>query len=144
MPAVKTYMGYETQLFYGTAGSTGATQITNAVDVDYNMDPERGETTTRGDGTAVPIVTSRVTALKPTITWKMLNKPADTTLAALIAAAKTGAAVALRTKNYASGSGFDGDVTLTCKQGAPLKGEGTFEFTAEATEESLRVPSLWV
>jgi hypothetical protein len=154
MAAVKAYMGYEAQLFYGTAGSTGATQITNATDVDYNLDPERGDTTTRGDGTAVPRVTSRVTGLKPTITWKSLNKPTDTTLAALIAAAKTGAPVALRTKSYSSGLGFDGDVTLTMKQGAPLKGEATFEsplkgeatfeFTAEATEESLRVPSLWV
>lgn len=136
-------MGYETQLFYGTAGSTGATQITNAIDVDYNIDPTRGDTTTRGAGTSVPIETSKVTALKPTITWRMLNKPSDTTLAALIAASKTGAAVALRTKSYSSGQGFDGDVTLAMKEGAPLKGEGTFEFTAEATDDEGRTPALW-
>jgi hypothetical protein len=137
-------MGYETQLFYGTAGTTAATQITNAVDVDYNLDPERGDTTTRGDGSSVPIVTSRVTALKPTITFKMLHKPADTTLAALIAASKAGSPVAMRTKSYSSGSGYDGDVTLSFKESAPLKGEGSFEFTAEATEESGRAPQTWV
>jgi hypothetical protein len=142
--ADKAYMGYETQLFYGTAGATAATQITNSVDVNYNMDPERGDTTTRGTGLTPPIITSRVTGLKPTITWRMLNKPADATLAALIAAAKTGAPVALRTKSYASGLGFDGDVNLQVQQGAPLRGEATFEFTAEATEESGRTPSLWV
>jgi hypothetical protein len=137
-------MGYEAQLYYGTAGTTAATQITNAIDVDYNLDPERGDTTTRGTGSSPPVVTSRITAIKPTVTFKMLNKPADTTLASLITASTTGAAVAIRTKSYSSGLGFDGDMTLAMKEGAPLKGEGTFEFTCEATEESGRSPSLWV
>lgn len=138
-----TRMGWEDQLYYGAAGSTAATQVTNCEDLDYNLDPEKGETTVRGAGTSIPIVTEKVTALKPTITWKMLNKPNDTTLAALIAAAKTGAAVALRTKSYSSGLGFDGDVTLGFKKGAPLKGQGVFEFTATATDDEGRTPSLW-
>ena len=90
MPAEKTTMGYETLLYYGTAGAVATVQITNAQDVDYNMDPERGETTSKGDGSNPPIVTSRVTALKPTITFRMLNKAANTALAALLAAAATG------------------------------------------------------
>jgi hypothetical protein len=139
-----TRMGYEAQLFTGTAGSTGASQVTNATDVDYNMDPERAPTTTRGTGVNVPVATSRVVELKPTITWKMLNKPADTLLAAFLAAAKTGAAVALRTKSFATGLGFDGDVTVGFKHGSPIKGEQVFEFTAEATEDEGRTPSLWV
>lgn len=139
-----TRMGYEAQLFYGTPGSSATNQIENAVDVDYNLDPQRGPTTTRGDGLSVPIESSRVTSLKPTVTWKMLNKPADTILASLLAAAATGAAVALKTKSFSSGKGFDGDVTLSFKEGAPLNGEGTFEFTAEATEESGRRAQTWV
>lgn len=139
-----TRMGYEAQLFYGTAGTTAATQITNARDVQYNIDPTRGDTTKRGVGTSVPIDTSKVTSLKPTITWSMLNKPSDTTLTALLAAAATGAAVALRTKNYSSGLGFDGDVSLQVANGAPLRGEATFDFTAEATDDEGRDPSLWV
>ena len=74
----------------------------------------------------------------------MLNKPADTTLVALLAAASTGAPVAIRTKSYTSGKGFDGDMTLSFKEGAPLKGEGSFDFTCEATEESGRAPQTWV
>jgi len=145
MPAaVPTRMGYETQLFYGTAGAQAASQITNAVDVDYNLDPERGDTTTRGDGTSKPIITSMVTGLKPTVTFKMLNKPTDPALIALLAAASTGAAVAIRTKSYSGGKGYDGDMTFAFKEGAPLKGEGTFEFTGEATEEAGRVPQTWV
>lgn len=144
MPVNKTRMGYETQLFYGTAGAQAAIQITNATDVEYNMDPERGDTTTRGDGTAVPIITSRVTGIKPTVTFTMLNKPEDTQLAAMIAVAKTGAPIAIRTKNYSGGLGYDGDMTFGKKDGAPLKGTGTFEFTGEATEEAGRLPQVWV
>lgn len=137
-----TKMGYEGQLFYGTAGATGSTLVTNCVDLNYDQDPERGDTTVRGDGTSPPIVTSKVTGLKPQITWKMLNKTTDSTLTALLAAAFTGAAVALRTKSYSSGKGFDGDCTLGVKFGAPLKGEATFEFTAEPTDDEGRNPQL--
>jgi hypothetical protein len=144
MPTKKTRMGYEGQVLIGTAGVAATTVLTNVVDFDYNMDPERGDTTTRGDGTTVPIVTSRVVAIKPTLTLKMLNKPDDTELAQMLAAASTGSPIAMKTKSYSSGKGFDGDVTLTVKNGAPLRGEGTFEFTAEATEESTRAPQLWV
>jgi len=139
-----TKMGYEAQLKYGTAGVTATTLVTNCVDLDYSRDPERGPTTVRGAGTSPPIVTSRVTGLKPVITWKMLNKSADTTLAALLAAESTGAAVALRTISHSTGKGFDGDVTLSVKESYPLHGEATFEFTAEATDDEGRNPQLWV
>ena len=136
-----TNMGYSGILYYGSSGSTASTQVTNCVDLDYSIDVERGDTTVRGDGSVPPIMTSRVTARKVTITWKMLDKTTDTTLTALRAAAATGAAVALRTKNYSSGTGFDGDCTISCKNGMPLKGEATFEFSAEPTDES-RTPLL--
>lgn len=137
-----TRMGYEGQLFYGTAGSTAGTLVTNCVDLDYDTSVTRGNTTVRGAGTSPPVGTSRVTGIKPMLTWKMLNKPADATLAALIAAARTGAAVALRTKSYSAGTGFDGDVTLEVKNGMPLDGEQTFEFSAEATDDEGRAPLL--
>ena len=130
-----TKMGYEGILYIGTAGSTASSQVLNCVDLDYDVQPGRGDTTVRGDGTSPPIETSRVTSLKSTITWKMLNKTTDTFLTAMVAAARTGAAVAIRTKSYSSGLGYDGDCTLSVKNGAPLKGEQTFEFTAEATDE---------
>ena len=36
-------MGFEGQIFYGTAGSTGATQILNFRDANYNLDVEKGQ-----------------------------------------------------------------------------------------------------
>lgn len=136
-----TPMGYEALLYYGAAGSTAATQITNATDIDYSISPSRGTTTVRGSGSSVPIATSRVTQLDPTITWKMVYKTSDTTLTALRSAAATGAAVAIRYIPKSGGTGFDGDMTLEVKNGAPLNGEQTFEFTAKPTDES-RTPSL--
>lgn len=137
-----TKMGYEAQLFIGAAGSTPATQMTNCVDLEYNMDPETGDTSTRGDGTSVPVATEKVTGLKPEITFKALSRPSDTTLAALLAAAFTGGAMAARYKNHSSGKGYDGDVNVKVKNGAPLKGEQTFEFTLTANDQ-LRDPSVW-
>jgi hypothetical protein len=83
-----------------------------------------------------------VVALKPTITWSMLLKTGDTTLTALLAAARTGAAVALRTKSYTSGLGFDGDCTLGVTHEMTLKGQSKFNFTAEATDDEGRAPQL--
>lgn len=136
-----TKMGFEGQLFYGTAGSTAATQITNCRDIAYNVDTETGETTTRGDGSAPPIKTERVTGRMVDITWQMLNKTTDTSLTALIAAAVAGNPVAIRTKSYSSGLGFDGDVILKFKLNKPLKGEQTYDWTATPNDDS-RAPSL--
>jgi len=144
MTVQKTTMGFETLLFLGTAGATATQQVTNAQDVDYNLDPEKGDTTPRGDGTAVPIITSRVTGLKPQVTFTYLNKQGDTLLAILLAAQTTGAPLAVRTKSWASGKGYDGDMTFTMKQKGPLKGESAFEFTGEASDEAGRAPQTWV
>jgi hypothetical protein len=136
-------MGYEGKFYYGTAGATAPNLVTNVVDLDYEKAPERGNTTTRGTGDNPPIITSRVTGVKPTITWTMKNKEGDAALIAFRAAAATGAPVALRTKDKGTGKGYDGDMTLSEKEGQPLNGEQTFEFTGEATEE-LRYPQLYV
>lgn len=133
--ADNTRRGFESLLYYGTAGSTASNQITNATDITYNIESTKAATTVRGAGSSVPIGYERVVEVKPTLTWTMLNKPSDTSLAALRAAASTGASVAMRYKSYSSGTGFDGDVTVNCEAGAPLNGIGTFNFTATATNE---------
>lgn len=136
------FSGYQGELYYGVAGSTAGTQVTNCEDLNYDTEPERAPTTVRGTGSSPPINTSKVVAITPTITWSMLMKSDDTTLTALLAAARTGAAVALRTKSYASGTGFDGDCTLGVTHEMTLKGQSKFNFTAEATDDEGRAPQL--
>jgi hypothetical protein len=135
-------MGYEARILIGTVGSTPSAQFKNVVDLEYNLDQEMGDTSTRGGGDSVPIATEKTTALKPEITFKSLSRASDTILAALLAAGSTGAAMGVRYKNAASGKGYDGDMNVKWKNGAPLKGEQTFEFTLTANDQ-LRNPAVW-
>jgi hypothetical protein len=136
-----TKRGYEGQLFYGNAGSTAGTQITNVTDLSEDNATSRGDTTVRGSGANLPHDTSLPTSIKTTISWSMINKSNDSALTALRAAAKAGTIIALRTKDHSGGIGFDGDVTLSMRKGKPLRGIGTFEFTAEVTDDQ-RTPQL--
>jgi hypothetical protein len=130
------YMGYEAILYYGTAGSTAATQLTNCTDLDYSLDTEKGSTTVRGDSSAPPITYERVTGRTPGLTWKMINNSSDTALTALLAAGIAGTPVALKYCDRSGNTRFDGDCNITFKNGAPLKGEQTFDFTASPNRES--------
>jgi hypothetical protein len=141
---MQTVMGYEGLIFIGPAGSEATTQVTNRVDARVRYGTAEGETTVAGDGSAVPINTSRVTALSFSFDLTMLNKPADTELETLRVAAATGAPVALRLKDHAAGKGYDGDCTLSVENGKPLKGEQTLKFTFEPTDEGGRAPQLYV
>lgn len=134
MPGV-TKMGFESLLYYGTAGSTAATLITNCRDVNHQKEPEYGDTSVKGSGSSPVVVSQRVTAIKHTLTWQMTNKPSDTTLSALLAAQQTGGGVALKYLTHSGGTGVDADFVLSVQNGAPYKGEQTFDFTAVVTED---------
>lgn len=130
--------GYQGQIFYGTAGTTAATQLTNVEDLNYNTDVELVETTTRSDGSSIPKKVEVPVGLTAEITWAMFMTTTDTSLTALIAAARTGAAVAIRTKSYSSGLGFDGDCTLSVTHEMTLKGASKFNFKASPTDSAGR------
>lgn len=136
------YMGYERGFYYGTAGSTAATQLTRARDVTYEVGNSQGEVTAAGAGSSPPIEVFRVATLTAKITWSMVNDSADTALTALLAAARAGTAVAIRLKSATgAGTGYDGDCNISVTQGAPYKGEQTVDFEATPNDE-LRTPSL--
>lgn len=137
-------MGFEGQIFYGAAGSTAGTLLENTTDINYNLEPERGNTTVRGDGSAPPITTEQVTIRGITIEWTMINDTTDASFEAMRVAAFSGSPIALRTKDYAAGKGFDGDVTLAATNGMPLNGEQTTQFTATPTRSEGRDPQLYV
>jgi len=136
-------MGYEGQLFYGAAGSTASTQITNALDLNYAYGPAFEDITVRGDGSSVPVEEEApVSIVLEDLSWSMIEDSSDTTLAALKAAAAAGTLIAIRTKSYSSGTGFDGDVYVKCKQGAPLKGKQTFDFSCSKPNQKNRAASF--
>src|SRR4051812_19044130 len=118
-------MGFEGLMYQGTAGSTGANQINNCRDITETFDIGEGDTTVKGDSSAPPIETSRVVSRKYAIDFQMLYKSDDTVFLTLMANAVAGTPVAIRSKAYASGLGFDGDMNIKWKHGKPLKGEQT-------------------
>lgn len=135
-------MGYEALLYYGAAGSTASTQITNCRDVTYENDLTMGDTTIKGDGSVVPIATARPTGRSVSLSWTMVMKSNDTTLTALIAAARTGAAVALKCIPYSGGAGLDADCYIGMSNPQPLGGEQTVTFTLKGFEDVDRTPIL--
>lgn len=141
---MSTKMGFEGKLYYGVAGAEASVLIENCRDVNYNTEPDRGDTTTRGLGLAPPVKTSKVVAIGLSIEWTMIQKDNDATLEALRVAAAAGTPVALRTKDYVAAKGFDGDVTLSARKGEPIGGEQTVQFTAEPTDEAGRAPRAYV
>ena len=136
-------MGFEGLLYYGAAGSTAGTLLTNCKDITIDGPVERGDTTVRGDGSAPPVKTSQVTSVSGNIEFVMLNDSSDASLEALKTAAAAGTPVALRGKDYASGKGPDADYNLSVSKPWPLNGEQVVTFSGEP-ERSSRVPLLYV
>lgn len=144
MPTTPTKKaGYQGLLYYGTGGATAATLVTNARDINYAFSNDVTEITTRGDGSSPPIQENIIIGRKlDDLSWSMMEKSDDTTLTALKTAAANGTVVALRTKSWSSGTGFDGDVYVSCKQGMPIGGAQTWDFTAVLAPHVDRVPSF--
>lgn len=137
-------VGWEGVLYIGTSGTQAPTQVTNARDVNYEVGKEYGNTTSRGDGTTIPIADARPTALSPKVTWSMIFDNSDTVLTTILAAAMntTPTPLAIYAKSYSSGKGFDGDCYVTAKLGLPLNGETVYEFEATPTRDGGRAPTL--
>jgi hypothetical protein len=134
-------MGFEGEIYYGAAGSTASVQLLNSRDVTYGLTIEEGDTTRRGNGSSPPINTSRVTALVASIEFQMINDITDTSLTAIKAAAFAGNSVAIRTKDYASGAGFDGDMNVTVSLPYPLRGEQVVDVQCTPNDDT-RTPIL--
>jgi hypothetical protein len=139
----KARMSFEGILFTGDAGSEATTEVSRR-DINYEFDYDSGDTTEREEGDdESPIETSSVTVRKVTITFNKLNKADDSVLASLLAAAYGGTPVAIRTKDFAAGKGFDGDCILKVKDGKPFRGEQTYDFECKPNGD-FRKPQLYV
>lgn len=139
MPVKK--MSFEGKIYHGNAGSEGTTEIGNVTEITETFGIEEGETTEKGTSDTAPVNTSRVTARTYEIQFTMYNKEGDTSLNDLRAAAVAGTPVAIRTKSYATGTGFDGDMILSWTHGRPHKGSQTYQFTGKPNDDE-RAPQL--
>lgn len=136
-------MGFQGIAYYGAAGSTASTQLTNSRDITYSLTTSKGNTTVRGDGSAPPIHYESVTERITSITIQMVNESTDAALEAMRVAAFAGNPIAIRLKDHSSGKGFDGDVILEESEPYPLNGEQVIDFTCTPNNNS-RSASLYV
>lgn len=136
-------MGFEGLVYTGTANAEATTPIPETRDMAYTLDLDYGDTTARSPDGSLPIETGEPTCRKWSFDFQALNVPGDAVVAGLIAASFAGTVIALRTKDFVSGKGYNGDVTLTHKLGMSLKGEQTLDFTAKPSRRH-RMPVLYV
>lgn len=113
-----TVARYQRQVFYGTAGTTAATQILCLIEAEVNKSKTYDPTTVRGDGTTIPIQTEQAVERICAISFKIRNETTGdnaTTVTSLLAAAthSSNPTIALKVVSYSGGATeFDGDVTL--------------------------------
>lgn len=136
-----TRMGLEAKLYYGTAGSQAATLATNVRDLTMPLDPQKADISSRG---------SRFTLYGPgmidaSIAFESNWSDTDAFVQTLYAAAIAGTPVALRTKDFATGKGWDADFIITKgDRKEPLKEGQKVDFEAFPTDISGRSPQVYV
>mgnify|MGYP007001893351 CR=1 FL=1 len=84
-------MGFVGKLYWGSPGTTAATELTIARDVNYKFEPVEGDVSDR----ASLIELVDVAMIKYSLEFEVNNKDTDSFIAALRTAAATGAAIAL-------------------------------------------------
>jgi len=137
----KKRAGWERMIYRGTAGSAAATLITpNVIDIGMSNEPEMVETTTRGDGTALPKKTSTIVCLAKTPgPFTMEYHDTDTHMAALLVAADAGTALAFKVVRINGGSTeFDGDCLIAYDSPGGLKDGMIVTFTLTPTADGNR------
>lgn len=137
-------MGFEKQVYIGTAGSTAATLVADLVNVKVTTTPQYGSTTARQTDGSVPPVTKQAVSLETVVTFNSLNVPSNTPLATMKAAALSrtpaGRLIALKVVDVLSGTTeFDRDVDLSIDRDAQLTAEQDCAFVA-TTDRRLRNP----
>ena len=147
MPAPYDNMGYTTQLFIGTPGSSAGTRVENARDINHPIEQTYGTTTIRGDGTAIPIETEKTVSRKPSVTWTMGSDPNDAPLATLRAAAKSATPVVaclLKERNAAGAEVtiLDSDFNIKVTEKSPLGGALEYDFEATPSRDYGRTLSF--
>ena len=132
--------GWERMLYYGTVGSTAATPVTAGLtDIQVNVSGEYYESTDRGAGTTLPKKTESVVCNVAEVTFSGFYDSTNAPIVALIAAARTKTAKAIKVVRKSGGeTEFDGDCYLDMSSPGALKDGMPIEFTAHPTDDGAR------
>ena len=132
MPSPYNLMGYQLQLFYGTAGAVATNRDENVLDINYDDNPSYSSTKQRGDGSAPPVAYEKCTELKHGFSFSKNNDPNDAALTLYRAAGRTGGVMAfvLKERNSAGVETIilNADFNVKASKKDPIGGESTFDF----------------
>lgn len=130
--------GFEGVLYYGTAGTTAATELTVARDVSYDFANEEGDCSDR----ASIVNIKDVVGIDFTLEFEIPNDNANAAVAAIRAQAAPGGSIALKTLDESGGYGVDGDFIISLSEAQPLRGMQMLKVTAKPTDKNGRTPSF--
>lgn len=125
-------IGFEGKLYWGTAGSTASTELTIARDVSYKAEQVKGDVSDRASLHEY----ERACMLKTSIEFEVNNDTSNAFIAALRAAVVACTPIALRTRDYSSGWGADGDFNVSIDESQPLKDAQRIKVSATPNNET--------
>lgn len=130
-------MGFEGKLYWGTAGSTAATELTIVRDVNYKYESSFVDVSDR----ASIIGDNDVGQVGFTLEFEVNNDNSNAFIAALRAAVIAGTAIAFKTEDMTSGYGCDGDFVFGEDEDQPLTDAQRIKVSARPTQKSGRTIS---
>ena len=130
-------MGFEGKLYWGTAGSTAATELKIARDVSYKLENTEADVSDRNS----IIDLSDVAGVKFSLDFEVNNQSTDAFVAAARAASPAGTAMAFRTRDSSSGWGVDADFIISLDESQPLRDAQRIKITCTPTDKSGRTPT---
>jgi hypothetical protein len=119
-------VGFEGKLYWGVAGSTGATELKIAIDVSYKFEPTKADV---GDRESI-IDYDKVAGIKFSLEFNTNNDDSNAFVAAARAAAAAGTLIAFRTRDKAAGWGCDGDFSISLDESQPNRDKQQLKITA--------------
>jgi len=133
-------LGMEAKLYYGAAGATATTELTNVKDVTLNLESGEADVTTRGNsGWRATVGTLKTGSVE----FEMIWDSADPGFAAIKDAYFNNTPIALAILDGAGGEGLDADFSITnFSRKEALEEAITVSVTAKPTY-STRAPA-WV
>ena len=103
-------LGMEAKLYYGPAGSTATTELTNVKDVTLNLETGEADVTTRGNqGWRATVATLK----NGSVEFEMIWDTGDAGFTAIRQAYFNNTAIALAIPDGESGEGLDADFSIT-------------------------------
>lgn len=130
----KKRMGYEAEIYYGTAGSTAGTLLSLSRDMSHTCEFDEADVSDRGS-----IINDYDAAgISIQLEFELNNNDGNAAIATFRTAGRTGGAIALRTKDKDSGVGWDGDFVISLNESQPLRDAQRIGVTARPTQKEGR------